>query len=124
MNSLVGTEVEDDEREYFIGLVNSYSTLHIRLLQFMADPVDYLLANEISPADIRGGFSTFFPVAIPGVHLEVIESAFGDLYQHGMIGTDKSMFHTTTAGQGLELLGDRLTPYGRRFVDFITDDAG
>jgi hypothetical protein len=84
----------------------------------MAVPLDYLADMKILPNQIRGGFSSFFPVAIPGVNIEVIKSAFGDLYQYGFIGTDKSIFATMTSGQGLSLLGGRVTPLGSRFMEF------
>jgi len=67
---------------------------------------------------IQGGFSQFFPRAIPGVGVDVIKSAFGDLYQYGFINTDKSIFHTMTAGYGLDLLGNRVTELGRSFIEF------
>jgi len=58
--------------------------------------------------------------SIPGADIEAIKGAFGDLYQIGLINTDRSMFNVMTSGQGLELLGDRLTEAGRRFIAFCT----
>jgi len=51
---------------------------------------------------------------------EVMESTFGDLHQYGLVNTDKSIFMTMTSGQGLQLLGDRLTDIGKGFVMFCT----
>ncbi|GAB3309125.1 hypothetical protein GCM10027428_05140 [Haliea atlantica] len=64
----------------------------------------------------------FFPVAVPGVNVEVIKSAFGDLYQYGFLNTDKSIFSTMTSGQGLELLGrgGRVTELGKKFIQFCS----
>ncbi|MFT7043641.1 MAG: hypothetical protein ACJAW7_002403 [Candidatus Azotimanducaceae bacterium] len=108
------------EREYFLTLVGTLSSLHIRTLHFMARPQSYLRAYDISADRIRGGFSSFFPVAIPGVSLELIKTAFGELYQFGFINTDKSMFGITTSGQGLQLLIGRVTPLGMKFIEFCT----
>ncbi|MDX8352436.1 hypothetical protein [Cognatiyoonia sp. IB215182] len=118
MNSAVGSEVEADEGEYYLNVVERLSALHLRILAFLSDPKSYLLSQQIPEERIRGGLSNFMPVAIPGVDLEAIRSAFGDLYQFGFLNTDKSMFNTMTTSQGLELLGDRLTEAGRRFVVF------
>ena len=120
VNSAIGFNASQEEREYFVNLVNSLSGLHLRILKFMAVPLKYLADMGISPDQIRGGFSSFFPVAIPGVNIEVIKSAFGDLYQYGFIGTDKSIFTTMTSAQGLSLLGQggRVTQLGARLIEF------
>lgn len=118
VNAASGHGFESGENEYYLNQIERLSTLHIKLLSFIADPEQYLAAHDIPQQRIRGGFSSFFPVAIPDVHIEAIKSAFGDLYQLGYINTDKSMFHTMTSGQGLDLLGNRITEAGRRFINF------
>lgn len=120
VNAAVGVNLSEEEKEYFLGLVNALSVLHIRMLRFMAEPLSYLQANGIGPDRIGGGFSEFFPIVLPGVSLEVIKSAFGDLYQYGLISTDKSIFTTMTSGQGLNLLGNRISELGGRFIGFCT----
>ena len=120
LNTAIGTRLSEDEKEFFLNLVTTLSVLHIRILNFMAEPMPYLEAHGISANQIQGGFSDFFPVAIPGVDLEVIKSAFGDLHQYGFINTDKTIFATMTSGQGLHLLGNRVSQLGKRFVAFCT----
>jgi hypothetical protein len=120
VNSAIGVDLSEDEKEFFLNLVTTLSVLHIRILKFMAQPLQYLEIHGIPPDRIRGGFSQFFPLAIPGVDLEVIKSAFGDLHQYGFINTDKTIFSTMTSGQGLALLGNRVSELGRRFVEFCT----
>ncbi len=126
INSAIGTQVEESEKDYYISLVNSLSVLHLQILRFMVNPMDYLSANNISPQSIQGGFSQSFPAAIPNVSLEAIKSAFGDLYSAGMINTDKSMFGTMTAGQGIDLIGrdgGRVSAFGKKFIHFCTSPA-
>lgn len=122
VNSALGSNLQEDEKDYFLNLVSTLSVLHIRILKFTASPNEYLEENGISQQNIRGGFSQFFPVAIPGVNIEIIKSAYGDLYQYGFFNTDKSIFDTMTSGQGLDLLGNggRVTEFGRRFINFCT----
>lgn len=120
LNTAIGSSLSEDEKEFFLNLVTNLSALHIRILKFMAEPIPYLTAHGISPDRIHGGFSDFFPIAISGVDLEVIKSAFGDLHQYGFISTDKSIFATMTSSQGLHLLGNRVTEVGKKFVNFCT----
>lgn len=108
------------EREYFLNLVNSLSVLHIRVLKFLAKPMEYLSENEIAPERIQGGFSQFFRIVIPGIDIKLIESAFGDLYQYGFLNTQKDIFHTMTSSQGLQLLGDRTTELAKKFINFCS----
>lgn len=118
INSAIGSALPEEEKEYFLNLVNTLSVLHMRILKFMAMPLEYLDEMDISQKRIQGGFSQFFPVAISGVDLGVIKSAFGDLHQYGFIDTDKTIFTTMTSGQGLDLLRNRVTSVGARFINF------
>ena len=120
VNAAVGSSLAEEEKEYYLNLVGTFSALHIRILTFLANPRAYLTAHGIPEYAVRGGLPSIFRTAIPGVEIEVVKSAFGDLYQYGLINTDKSMFNTMTAGEGLHLLGDRVTPHGRGFVAFCT----
>lgn len=118
VNSAIGIELSEDEKDYFLNLVTSLSVLHLRILHFMAKPTQYLALHDIPQAYITGGFSDFFPHAIPGVDIEVIKSAFENLHQYGLTNTGRSMFGTMTSGQGLDLLGNRVTGLGIKFMDF------
>ena len=118
VNAATGCDIGSDEQEFFLGLVKTLSALHIRILSFMAEPRRYLASRGIPANVIRGGFSQFFPVAIPGVEVEVIKSAFGDLHQAGLINTDKSIFATMTSSQGFDLLAGRVSAFGKRFIAF------
>ena len=118
VNSAVRSDVVEDEQEYFLNLVNSLSVLHIRILKFMAAPERYLEDTGIPSSRIRGGFAQFLPVAIPGVQLEVLKSAFGELFRNGLTNTDQTIFGTITSGQGLDLLRGRVTDLGNRFIGF------
>jgi hypothetical protein len=122
VNSALGSNLPENEKDYFLNLVSTLSVLHLRILKFMAKPIEYLEENCIPQENIRGGFSQFFPVAIPEVNIEIIKSAYGELYQYGFFNIDKTIFHAMTSGQGLDLLGSggRVTEFGRRFIDFCT----
>lgn len=120
VNSTIRTDVAEEEKEYFLNMTNTLTALHLRILKFMAEPLSYLEAAGIPLNQIRGGFSQFFPVAIPGIELGVIRSAFGDLHRMGLTNTSQDIFSTMTSGQGLDLLGGRVSKLGDRFIQFIT----
>lgn len=119
INSMI-MDTSWEEKEYFLNLVNTLSVLHMRILKFMAKPKAYLEEAKIPEHYINGGFDEFFPVAIPGINIEVIKSAFGDLYRYGLINTDKNIFSTMTSTQGLYLLGNRVSDLGNNFIEFCT----
>jgi hypothetical protein len=118
VNASVDFKASVEEKEFYINLVNNLTALHLRILRFLHEPENYLERAGIDLNSIQGGFSQFFPVAIPGIKIEVIRSAFDDLYRYGLINTDKSIFTTMTSGQGLPLLGQRLSPFGKSFIGF------
>ena len=120
INSLIDFETTQNEKEYYLNLVDNLSLLHIQILSFMAFPKNYLKLNGIDESKISGGFSDFFPSIIPDVSLDTIKIAFKDLYSYGFLTTDSGIFGTMTANQGWNLLGDRVTKSGRKFIDFIT----
>ena len=120
VNSATAKGYTEEEKEYFLNLAMNLSTLHIRILKFMAMPDKYLEEAGIPKESISGSFSNFFPIAIPGVRLEVIRSAFGELNRYGFTNTGESVFGTMTSGQGLDLLRGRVTELGNRFIQFCT----
>lgn len=118
VNSAIPGDLSGEQKEYFLNLTNNLSVLHIRILRFMAMPRQYLVDAGISEDRVSGGFSQMFGVAIPGVGLDVVKAAFGELYQYGLISTNKSIFATMTSAQGLHLLGNRVTDLGGAFISF------
>lgn len=118
INASIQFDIAEEEKEYYLNLANSLSVLHIRILKFMAAPERYLNEIGISTSRIRGGFSQMFLEAIPGVQIQVIRSAFGELFRYGLINTDQTIFGTMTSGQGLDLLKGRVSELGIRFINF------
>ncbi len=119
VNAAVRTDVAQEEKEHFLVLANNLSVSQLRILMFMAEPRRYLADVGINERAVRGGFADMFRTVLPGMDLDLAKSAFGDLYQSGLISTDKTIFGTMTSAQGLQLLGDRVTPLGHRFMQFL-----
>jgi hypothetical protein len=120
VNSLTNNGLKQNEKEYYLNLVNNLSVLHIQILSFMAAPRQFLKKHNIEESKVSGGFENFFPVVIPDVSLSIIKLAFKDLYNYGFLNTDSSIFTAMTVNKGWSLLGDRVTPTGKKFIKFIT----
>lgn len=124
VNSAVRSDVAQEEKEHFLVLANNLSVLQLRILMFMAEPRRFLAGAGIDERRITGGFADMFRSVLPGMDLDLVKSAFGDLYQSGLTSTDKTIFGTMTSAQGLQLLGDRVTPLGHRFIRFLNTPTG
>jgi hypothetical protein len=120
INAAIRREITGEEKEFFLNLAMNLTTIHIRILKFMVTPDEYLAKMGIPREKIQGGFNHFFPIAIPGIQMDVIRSAYADLNRYGLTNTGPEIFGTTTAAQGLELLGGRVTNLGKHFIQFCS----
>ena len=120
VNSAISNDPVVEESQYFLNLVSSLTTLHLRILKFMAMPEEYLSEVGIPFDQVLGGFQDMFSLVFSGVDIEVVKMTFGDLYNNGFLTTDKSIFNTMTAGQGLDLLQGRVSELGNKFINFCT----
>lgn len=119
LNSAIRKDVIQEEKEFFLSLVNNLSVVHIRILKFLANPEDYISEQGINRDSIQGGFRDIFRTLMPELETMIVESAFGDLYQLGFTTTDKTIFHTSTSQSGMQLVGgSRAEELGRRFIEF------
>lgn len=120
LNSAIQKDIVQEEKEFFLSLVDNLSIVHIKILKFMAFPNEYINELGLTPQEIRGGFRGIFRTIMPEFSNDtsIVELAFGDLFQKDLISTDKSIFHTMAASQGLSLVGNRVTDLGRRFIEF------
>jgi hypothetical protein len=120
INSVGSKNTNQNEKEFFLSMIDRLSVIHLRVLFFLANPHQYLDDNSIPRTNVQGSFSQFFRQVMPDVQLDHIKIVFQDLFSIGFINTDKGIFGTITASSGYDLLGDRLTPSGRSFIKFIS----
>jgi len=114
-------DLKKEQKEYYLHLVNSLTDLHLRILAISNDPEAYFRSYELDTNSIQGvGFSKVFEVALEGIESEMIKSTYGELYQMGLLNTDKSIFGTLTAGRGFAIVTGRITNLGKSFIDFCT----
>jgi len=120
INSALKGKIDQDDKEYFLSLVNNLTALHIKILRILWNPKEYLKENNIQENEISGGFGNFFPKFLPDVDINILTSAFEDLHRYDLINTGKSIFTTMTSGQGFQLLGGRLSGLGTKFIEFCS----
>lgn len=120
INSLRKKQLTQNEKEFFLSLIDRLSLIHIRVLWFMAQPHKYLDDRSIPNTNVEGSFNQFFPRVMPDVSLDFVKLVFQDLYGYGFINTDKSIIGTMTATGGYDLLANRVTKTGNSFIDFIS----
>jgi hypothetical protein len=105
-------------------LANNLSVLQLRIVMSMTEPRSYLACVGLDERRITGEFAGMFRTVLPGMDLDLVKSAFGDLYQSGLINTDKSIFGTMASAQRLQLLGNRVTLLGHRVMRFAKTPTG
>lgn len=120
VNSALNQTTAEEEREYFLGLVDRFSSLQLRILKFMAQPEAYLRQVGIPKLEVGGNFNSMFQRVFPGVSRETLMGALDELHRYGLVGSGKDMFNAMTSGSGLPLLQGRVTAHGREFIRFCT----
>lgn len=115
-------DLKKEQKEYYLHLVNSLTDLHLRILAISNDPDSYFDIYQLDKNLIQGAaIGEVFKAALPGIDLEMIKSAYGDIYQMGLFNTDKSIFGTLTASRGFDIAKGRLTELGKSFIKFCTN---
>lgn len=114
LNSAIRQDVIQEEKEFFLSLVNSLSVVHIRILKFLSNPEDYIQEQRVEPSKFRGIFKKLI---MPELDTSIIELAFNDLFQLGLIKSSKTTFYTMETTSGRQE-GDRINDLGRRFIIF------
>jgi hypothetical protein len=121
LNEFIGTDVSEDEKDYYINIIeNKLTVLHIKILSFLYKPKVYLNLVGIPEDKIRGGLADFFQIVFKGIHIDIIKSAYKDLFDNMLTNTDENIFNVMTSSGGLTLLGNRLTDLGKMFIQYCT----
>ncbi len=114
--------LKSEQKEYFLHLVNNLSDLHLRIISISNNPDAYFEFHNLDKDPVQmAAIGKVFQAALPGIDLDMIKSAYGEIYQMGLFNTDKSIFGTMTSSMGFRIVSGRLTPLGRAFIDFCTN---
>lgn len=123
VNSLVETDVSQEQKEFYYNLINKLTTIHFKILKFCYDTYGFIEAKGISPNQIKGNIGNSFQAIFPEYDIGTIKMVINDLYSFGLINLFHTNFDSITAGQGMALIGDKRTlESGDAFYEFITLD--
>jgi hypothetical protein len=121
MNSALPDSPDESRQQLFIGLVESLTVWHLRLLRFFSDPARIFREQEkqLPQYVIAGSLSQLLTTAYPELKQErdFYEHIGKDLYNRGLLGI--SGFHTVMSGSGV--YEQRTTAMGEQFLKFISE---
>lgn len=105
------------ERDLFKRKLSELAALHLDMLKLYASPKRAFLAKGLAIDRIAGyDLKSLLMAYFPGMSDELWRAVHHDLYNAGLVGSDKGMFGTLTASSGLMLANAMLTDLGKRFV--------
>lgn len=121
LNSSLPDPPDESRQQIFIGLVDSLTVWHLRILRFFSDPA-IVFREQGKPApqySIAGSLSQLLSAAYPELakERELYDQIGKDLYGRGLLGTEG--FHTMMSGQGV--YEKRTTTMGDQFLRFISE---
>lgn len=118
INSAIRKDLSEEEKEYFLNLLDNLTVLHIRVLKFMMDPSRYMQTDAITGDLIEDRISGALRAAIPNISLEIIQSAFNDLYQRNLIKKMESL--VSISKDGVLNISNGLMALGSTLIEFCT----
>ncbi len=122
LNSVTGKQATPEERELFINILNDLTGYHFELLTVLKNPVDWNVRHgmRVEPASMIISFNQIFRKCFTGWDDERIAIIVDDLNNKKLISLSSERLKTTLSGGGIEKLNNKLTPFGRRFIEYVT----
>lgn len=121
LNSALPNPPDESRRQMFVGLVESLTVWHLRILRFFSDPARVFQDQGKQPPQytIAGSLSQLLTTAYPELKNErgLYDQIGKELYARGLLGTDG--FHTVMSGSGV--YERRSTEMGEQFLNFISE---
>ena len=124
VNACTNTSIEEMEKEYFLNLVNSLQEIHLLIISLFWNRENFgQVYNSSPPAKMyMGGLMWVINSYMKPLNIDenLIKSAIRDLDNMGILSNVyQSLGVTMTASGALDLSG-RISPFGRKFIGFIT----
>lgn len=121
LNSVLINHPDEDEQMIFVRLIDHLTPWHLRLLQFLDEPRQWMERNGIqTPGWSMGGVGSALEHSMPRLRgqQETYDQIIRELQSEGLISQGQFL-HVTMTADGM--LGSRSTERGKRFIRFITD---
>ena len=120
LNTAIAENPNITEVQIFLNFISTYTVWHIKILKLFDNPQDWFSKNNKSmPNVMAGGLSDVLETAYPELinKRALYDLIWDDLSRSGLHST--SGLHTIMSGSGL--LANRTTPFGKEFLEFITE---
>ncbi|WGD34011.1 hypothetical protein [Olleya sp. YS] len=130
INSTLDFETTQNEKEYYLELLNSLNELHIKILTLMISPENYLSYYNIDLTSINDkyisetnhqdiNFKNLIPELIPGYNFEIIKAAFLELSDLRLIWIKNKVLEQGNLDT-LFTFPNRVKDNGLKFINFIS----
>lgn len=122
LNSAIGKEATGDDRDLFINILNELTGYHFEMLKVFKNPIEW---NKKNNNKVKGGsmmvsLNQILRECFPEWDEERIVIILDDLYNKKLCTIASDRIKTMMTGGGIEKLNNALTPFGKRFIDYIT----
>jgi hypothetical protein len=120
LNSAVEENPNITEVHIFLNFISTFTIWHIKILKLFDNPEDWFKKNGKSmPSYMAAGLSNVLEEAYPELteKRDLYDLIWDDLSRAGLHKT--SGLHTTMTSSGLMV--PRTTPFGKEFLEFITE---
>ena len=121
LNSSLPDPPDESSQQIFIGLVDSLTVWHLRILRFFSNPATIFREQGKPPPQysIAGSLSQLLTAAFPELanERELYDQIGKDLYGRALLGTEG--FHTMMSGQGV--YEKPTTTMGDQFLRFVSE---
>lgn len=123
VNSLINTNVKSEEKELILNTVKNLTVRHIKLLKMFSNPEKYVQENRIQISNYSSAATiTIFNEIFIGYDDAQIRLILNDLYNMGLTNLDTEQLNTQLSYYGLDMVKNRLMPFGRSLVRFISSN--
>jgi hypothetical protein len=122
VNSMVSSDVNQEMKEYMLGLVGRLGSLHMRFVSLLEDPPDYYRSHEVednSSQLVGGSIMQELRKCFMTMTDDTIRAVWNDLYNYALVNTEARNLGAMISARGSRALEGRLTEFGRIFVRFV-----
>ena len=123
VNAALGKTSTSDERELFVNILDNLTGYHFEMLKLLKDPVAWNQqhGNPVNPSGMVS-ISQILRLLLPHWDDARIEIILNDLYAKGLSSSGAERIKSMLSGGGIERMQNSLTPFGMKFLDFVTFD--
>jgi len=124
LNSAIGKEASADDRDLFINILNDLTGYHFEMLKVFKNPVEWNKehGSRVRVTSMMNSFSQILKECFPKWGEERIVIVIDDLFNKKLSTISSERLKTMISGGGIEKLNHVLTPFGIRFIDYVTFD--